>query len=34
MRMEAEYEDEDENKPKGGKYTPKANFEVEPTWIG
>ena len=32
MRMEAEYEDE--KKPKGGKYIPKAKFEVEPKWIG
>ena len=32
MRMEAEFEDE-KKKRKGGKYIPKAKFEVEPTWI-
>jgi hypothetical protein len=33
MRMEAEFSDE-KKKRKGGKYTPRAKFEVEPTWIG
>lgn len=28
MRMEAEYEDSP-----GVKYTPKARFKVEPTWV-
>ncbi len=33
MRMEAEFEDEKKRR-KGEKYTPRAKFEVEPTWIG
>ena len=33
MRMEAEFEDDKKHR-KGGKYTPRAKFEVNPTWIG